>query len=129
MQQLRTRHRIRLPPLAEIRTYWLGRTIPPIEKERFTPKALRRTRKQWLQAIASDDWPLVKPDLVERGDPDSPLIRTLIHDHEYRRMYIDYLIMKGIEPTPLLLQTLGWFGHVDIAQEIMESVIIDSTDL
>jgi hypothetical protein len=127
--QVLERHTIRLPPLSEIRKYWHGRTIPPIEEESFKPKEIRRTRKQWISSIGSDDWPLVKPDLVVRGDQDSELIRMLIHDPDYRKMYIDYLIMKRVEPTSLLLQELKRQGYRSIADEIYESVICDETDL
>ena len=129
MQQLETQHKIRLPPLSEIRKYWPGRVIPPIEEEPFTPKEIRRTRKQWLHAISDPSWPLVKPDLVVRGGQDSELIRMLIHDPEYRKMYVEYLLAQHQEPTPLLLQELKRQGHRSIAEEILESVVIDSTDL
>jgi hypothetical protein len=129
MQQLQTQRKIRLPPLSEIRKYWPGRVIPPIEEEPFKPKEIRRTRKQWLHAICSDDWPLVKPQLEIRGNQDSPLIRMLIHDLGYRRMYTEYLLAQHQEPTSLLLQELKRQGYRPVADEIMESVVIDSTDL
>jgi hypothetical protein len=65
----------------------------------------------------------------ERGNQDSPLIRMLIHDPGYRRMYINYLVMKRMEPTLLLLEELKRQGYRSVADEIMESVLIDSTDL
>ncbi len=131
--QLKTLHKMRLPPLSEIRKHWHGTLEPEPEDEPIKPHGVRLTRTEWLDAIHWDwwknDWPNGKPTLENRGNPDSELIRTLIHDPDYRRMYIDYLVMKRQEPTTLLLEELRRQGHRSVANEIMESVVIDSTDL
>jgi hypothetical protein len=129
MQQLETIHKIRLPPLSEIRKYWPGRLDPPQEDEHYSATGTRMNRRGWLTEISRDDWPSRKPELEIRGRQDSWLIRTLIHDPDYRRMYVEYLIMKREKPTSLLLQELMRLGHRKIANEIMRDVVYGSENI
>lgn len=75
-------------------------------------------RRGWLTEISRDDWPTVKPELRERGDPNCPLIRMLINDAGYRRMYIEYLNVQRRLPTEMLLDDLPF----DVADQIMRGV-------
>jgi hypothetical protein len=122
MQQLETQHKIRLPSLSEIRKYWPGRLEPEPEDEHYTATGTRMNRRGWLTEFSSEDWPSRKPELEIRGRQDSPLIRMLIHDPDYRRMYVEYLLMKHEKPTSLLLEELKRQGHRSVANEIMEKV-------
>lgn len=124
----KTTRKIHMPPLSEVRKYWPGRLEPEPEDELFSATGTRMNRRGWLTEFSREDWLSVKPDLEIRGKPDSPLIRMLIHDPDYRRMYVEYLIMKHEKPTSLLLEELKRQGHRSIANEIMERVVIDSED-
>jgi hypothetical protein len=128
LEPQKTTHKIKFPPLSEIRKYWPGRLEPEPEDPRYSATGTRMDRRGWLTEFCSVDWNSRRPDLVIRGRQDSWLIRTLIHDPDYRRMYIEYLIMKRRKPTSLLLEELKRQGHSSIANEIMERVVIDSED-
>jgi hypothetical protein len=116
-------HRIKFPTLEETRKYWHGRTQPPEEEPSLETKGLKKTRKQWLEAISSPDWLNLKPQLRERANADSPLIRMLVADHGYCEKYIRYLTVQHREPSTQLLEELMRRGYRYVADEIYEGVL------
>lgn len=116
-------HRIKLPALEEIRKYWPGKIQLSEVAEPLETKDLKKTRKQWSQDISSPDWPTLKPQLYERANTDSPLIRMLIAEPDYCKKYIRYLTVQHREPSTQLLQELMRRGYRHVADEIIEGVL------